>query len=303
MSVLLHLLLLVPSVASVSLSLTSGEVCEGAVATWTCIVRVSHDGVRLGWRNNGNTLYPQLHAVSSLGSGSPFYATLISSDSRIIISSATATVTNIVRGSLLECSDSDFMSPSTNVTLIFKGPVAANLSSPVFFGDGIRVSWSGATCAGSYKLSIYLSVYEVDVKNSPKYLLIQILTTIANFTIRNNDDERPPVTNCSITFDDVLKSCVMSNIIIFNITSGAKHSYNITVTNAAGTVNMNELSNQVKNTTTQVNTTMELSASIDPLAIAASPTVLGVLIIIVYLLDIAEDMLEETMVLSQDLEE
>ncbi|XP_019857888.1 PREDICTED: uncharacterized protein LOC109586153 [Amphimedon queenslandica] len=138
---------------------------------------------------------------------------------------------------------------------------------------------------------------------SPKYLLIQILTTIANFTIRNNDDERPPVTNCSITFDDVLKSCVMSNIIIFNITSGAKHSYNITVTNAAGTVNMNELSNQVKNTTTQVNTTMELSASIDPLAIAASPTVLGVLIIIVYLLDIAEDMLEETMVLSQDLEE
>ncbi|XP_019859831.1 PREDICTED: uncharacterized protein LOC109588087 [Amphimedon queenslandica] len=57
------------------------------------------------------------------------------------------------------------MSPSTNVTLILKGPVAANLSSPVFYGDGIRVSWSGATCAGSYKLSIYLSVYEVDVKN------------------------------------------------------------------------------------------------------------------------------------------
>ena len=44
-------------------------------------------------------------------------------------------------------------------------PEAANLSSPVFYGDGIRVSWTGATCAGSYRLSIYLSVYEVDVKN------------------------------------------------------------------------------------------------------------------------------------------
>ena len=31
----------------------------------------------------------------------------------------------------------------------------------------------------------------------------------------------------------------MNTIVIFNITSGAKHSYNITVTNAAGTVNMN----------------------------------------------------------------
>uniref|UniRef100_A0A1X7T6D2 Fibronectin type-III domain-containing protein n=1 Tax=Amphimedon queenslandica TaxID=400682 RepID=A0A1X7T6D2_AMPQE len=203
-------------------------------------------------------------------------------------------------------------------------PEAGNLSTPVFYDDGIRVSWSGATCLSSLRLSAHLSsVYEVDVKNvtgtthydfipvtsgdyrfqltsvnypgndigsmnstsipwkEPKVSIdTNVNNNIANFTIKNNDDGRPPVTNCSIAFDDVLKSCVMNNIIIFSITSGAKHSYNITVTNAAGTVNMNGLSNQVKNTTTQVNTTMELSASIDPLAIAASPTVLGVLIIL-----------------------
>ena len=51
-------------------------------------------------------------------------------------------------------------------------PEAANLSSTVFYGDGIRVSWTGATCAGSYRLSIYLSVYEVDVKNVTRATLL-----------------------------------------------------------------------------------------------------------------------------------
>ncbi|XP_019859830.1 PREDICTED: uncharacterized protein LOC100637688 isoform X1 [Amphimedon queenslandica] len=318
MSVFLHLLLLVPSVAGVSLSLTSGEVCEGAVATWTCVVNNSYDGVSVAWRNNGEIAYP-LNTLAPLGPDSPFNATLTSINSSTIISIATATVTDIVNGSLLECSDSRFNSPSTNVTLILKHPEAANLSSPVFHDDGIRVSWSGATCLSSLSLSVHLSsVYEVDVKNvagtthydfipvtsgeysfgltsvdysgndigsmnstsipwkEPKISVdTNVNNNIANFTIRNNDDERPPVTNCSITFDDVLKSCVMNNIVIFSITPGAKHSYNITVTNAAGTVNMNgELSNEV------YNTTMELSASVDPLAVAASPTVLGVLIIL-----------------------
>ncbi|XP_019859575.1 PREDICTED: uncharacterized protein LOC109587797 [Amphimedon queenslandica] len=279
MSLLLHLLLLVPSVASVSLSLTSGEVCEGAVATWTCVVNNSYDGVSIAWRNNGETAYP-LNTLAPLGPDSPFNATLTSINSSVIISIATATVTDIVNGSLLECSDSRFNSPSTNVTLILKDPEAGNLSSPVFYDDGIRVSWSGATCLSSLRLSTHLSsAYEVDVKNvagtthydfipvtsgdysfqltsvdysgndigsmnstsipwkEPKISVdTNVNNNIANFTIKNNDDERPPVTNCSITFDDVLN---MNNIVIFSITPGAKHSYNITVTNAAGTVNMN----------------------------------------------------------------
>ncbi|XP_019857889.1 PREDICTED: uncharacterized protein LOC109586156 [Amphimedon queenslandica] len=133
MSVLLHLLLLVPSVASVSLSLTNGEVCEGVVATWTCVVNNSYNGISVAWHNNGETAYP-LNTLAPLGPDSPFNATLTSINSSVIVSIATARLTNIVRGSLLECSDDRFMSPSTNVTLNFEGPVAANLSSPVFLG-------------------------------------------------------------------------------------------------------------------------------------------------------------------------
>ena len=44
-------------------------------------------------------------------------------------------------------------------------PEAANLSSPVFYGAGIRISWTGATCLSSLRLSVYLSTYEVDVLN------------------------------------------------------------------------------------------------------------------------------------------
>uniref|UniRef100_A0A1X7TSU1 Ig-like domain-containing protein n=1 Tax=Amphimedon queenslandica TaxID=400682 RepID=A0A1X7TSU1_AMPQE len=116
-----------------SLSLTNGEVCEGVVATWTCVVNNSYNGISVAWHNNGETAYP-LNTLAPLGPDSPFNATLTSINSSVIVSIATARLTNIVRGSLLECSDDRFMSPSTNVTLNFEGPVAANLSSPVFLG-------------------------------------------------------------------------------------------------------------------------------------------------------------------------
>ncbi|XP_019854845.1 PREDICTED: uncharacterized protein LOC109583809 [Amphimedon queenslandica] len=75
----------------------------------------------------------------------------------------------------------------------------------------------------------------------PNYsVAVDINNRIANFAFENNaDDERPPITDCSITFDDVSKLCVMDNNIVFNITSGVEHTYSINISNVVGTVNRN----------------------------------------------------------------
>ncbi|XP_019855548.1 PREDICTED: uncharacterized protein LOC109584302 [Amphimedon queenslandica] len=116
------------------------------------------------------------------------------------------------------------------------------------------------------------------VWKEPKYSVrMNINNSIANFTFKNDDDERPPVTDCNITLDYVLKSCVMdSNIAIFNITSGVEHTYNISISNVVGKVNRNgEFSNEIvmQNVTIEVRT-------IDSLVTAIPFVVLGVLIVL-----------------------
>ena len=102
--------------ASVNISLTSGELCEGAVATWTCVV----DGSAIGWRNLGQTEFPASVSPNlvALGSPSPFSSRATCSFGGFIISIATANLTSAVDGSTLECSDGSFDLSGTTIASV-----------------------------------------------------------------------------------------------------------------------------------------------------------------------------------------
>lgn len=100
------------------MSLTSGELCVGAVATWTCNVEGSSSLV--AWRNLGDDEpYNSFsNDFRSLGSTSPFSARATCYSNDIKTSIATANLTTAVNGSTLECADNLFFVAGRNITSI-----------------------------------------------------------------------------------------------------------------------------------------------------------------------------------------